>query len=185
VKPLGVRILRGLLATAFLLAAAVGATRVLYPLRYGDLIRHSAARFGVDPALVASVIHAESRFRPRAVSPRGARGLMQVMPETGAWLAHRLHLDEFTLEDLFDPITNITLGTFYLSELAHEFGGDWVLTLAAYNGGRQNVKRWLGGKKTISIEDIPFPETRNYVRRVLQTYRLYRLFYRWEPGRGP
>lgn len=171
--------------TACLLGVAAGAARVLYPLRYGDLIRQSAARFGVDPALVASVIHAESRFRPRAISPRGARGLMQVMPETGAWLAHRLQLDEFTLEELFDPVTNITLGTFYLSELAHEFGGDWVLILAAYNGGRQNVKRWLAGRATLAIEDIPFQETRYYVRRVLRAYRWYRLLYRWEQARGP
>lgn len=182
---LGPRTIRVLLATACLLAVAVGAFRVLYPLRYGDLIRQSAARFGVDPALVASVIHAESRFRPRAISPRGARGLMQVMPETGAWLAQRLQLEKFALEKLFDPVTNISLGTFYLSELAHEFGGDRVLVLAAYNGGRQNVKRWLAGKKTLAIDDIPFLETRTYVRRVLRAYRWYRLLYRWGPARGP
>ncbi|MEW6524558.1 MAG: lytic transglycosylase domain-containing protein [Bacillota bacterium] len=178
------RPVKALVAVALFLAAGIGAARFAYPFPFRGEVTRAATRFEVDPALVAAVIRTESRFRPQATSPRGARGLMQVMPDTGAWVASRLELDKFGVDDLYDPEINVTLGTFYLKDLSVEFGGDIVLILAAYNGGRQNVKRWLGGDKTIPIEDIPFAETRSYVRQVLRAYSWYQLLYGWEAHRG-
>ncbi len=162
-----------------LLALAVVAGRTLYPFGFRAEVVEAATRFGLDPALVAAVIRTESRFRPDATSPKGARGLMQVMPDTGAWVAARLELSGFQPDHLYDPALNITIGTYYLADLRREFGPDLILVLAAYNAGRQNVKNWLtqqaGGD--IALTAIPFPETRQYVRNVLTAYRWYQALY--------
>jgi soluble lytic murein transglycosylase len=138
--------------------------------------------YNVDPLLIAAVIKAESNFNSQAVSERGARGLMQIMPETGLWAAKQIGEPNLDSEDLFDPETNIKLGTWYLSDLEKEFDGSNVLILAAYNGGRGNVKDWLAGKTLInpegSISQIPFPETRHYVKKVLLYYRFYSYLYK-------
>ncbi|HBC92191.1 MAG TPA: lytic transglycosylase [Pelotomaculum sp.] len=156
--------------------------RFFNPLPYHDTITFYGKVYNVDPALIAAVIKAESNFDSEAVSVRGARGLMQIMPETGLWAADQTGESTFDSELLFDPETNIKLGTWYLSDLGKEFDGSTVLILAAYNGGRGNVKDWLAGKTLInpeaSISQIPFPETRYYVKKVLLYYRLYSYLYK-------
>ncbi|TEB06151.1 Soluble lytic murein transglycosylase precursor [Pelotomaculum schinkii] len=156
--------------------------RFFNPLPYHDTITFYGKVYNVDPALIAAVIKAESNFNSKAVSVRGARGLMQIMPETGLWAASQTGESAFDSEFLFDPETNIKLGTWYLSDLGKEFDGSTVLILAAYNGGRGNVKDWLAGKTLInpeaSISQIPFPETRHYVKKVLLYYRLYSYLYK-------
>jgi len=92
---------------------------------------------------VAAVIHTESGFRENAVSARGARGLMQVMPSTAEWVAGRIGYPSFSVEMLFDPRYNIEIGTWYLADLIRQFEGSAVVALAAYNGGRGEVDRWL------------------------------------------
>ena len=120
---------------------------------YGELIHRKAEKYDVDPALVAAVIEQESRFKPRARSHVGARGLMQLMPRTGRWMGAR---------DLYDPEQNVDAGVKYIKYLEKRFDGNRKLVVAAYNGGEGNVKRYRGVP--------PFRETRTYVKKVMQNY---------------
>jgi hypothetical protein len=120
---------------------------------YGDLIHEKAAKYDVDPALVAAVIEQESRFRHKARSPVGAQGLMQLMPRTGRWMG---------ANDLYDPEQNVDAGVKYIKYLQKQFGGNLKQTVAAYNAGEGNVKRYGGVP--------PFRETQTYVRKVLGNY---------------
>jgi len=156
--------------------------RFFYPFPYKEETIYYANVYNVDPFLLAAVMKTESNFNKRAVSERGARGLMQIMPETGMWIAGQIGEPAFNPEQLFDPGTNIKLGAWYITDLEKEFNGDIVLVLAAYNGGRGNVKEWLK-KKNLSdgqstIEQIPFPETRLFIQKVLLYHRIYRCLYR-------
>ena len=156
-----------------------------YPLRYPEAVREYAGKASLDPVLVAAVIRVESRFRADAVSPRGALGLMQVMPETGRWIAAQLGLASFTPEMLLDPFFNLRMGTWYLAHLWEEFHGDPVLALAAYNGGRGRVREWLRRKgwslgdenPSFPIQSIPYGETRRFVAAVLRDVGRYRLLH--------
>ena len=147
------------------------------PLHYQDVIRQQAAEKHLDPALIAAVIYAESKFDPRT-SSAGALGLMQILPQTAQFLAHRSGATSFTTADLATPSVNIAYGSYYLRYLLDEYRGSTVLALAAYNGGEANVSDWLArehGRFTVS--DIPFPETRAYVVRVMQFRLRYRHTY--------
>lgn len=156
--------------------------KYLYPYDYQDTINFYADRYEVDRNLVASVILAESKFRQDATSVHGARGLMQIMPETGSWIATQIEDDSFSVDKLYNVNMNIKYGTWYLSELQTEFEGNEVLALAAYNAGRGNVYEWM--KKyhwDINFKDytkIPFPETREYVKRVLENKKHYNRLYK-------
>lgn len=151
-----------------------------YPLEYKEMLFPRAQEYRLDPYLVAAVIRTESRFRADATSGQGARGLMQIMPETGEWAARQLKL-RYSPALLYDPDFNIRLGCWYLDNLRQEFGGDLVLALAAYNGGRTNVMKWLQENQWTgehaTLEQIPFKETRLYVARVLRDYQRYRWIY--------
>jgi soluble lytic murein transglycosylase len=153
------------------------------PLRYSGVIRQQAAQKKLDPALVAAVIYAETKFDPRT-SSAGAVGLMQILPETARFLARRSGATSFTTADLSTPGVNIAYGSYYLRYLLDEYHGSRVLALAAYNGGEANVDRWMSGARgnTLKIDEIPFPETRAYVRRVLQARSDYRHTYASQLG---
>jgi soluble lytic murein transglycosylase len=133
---------------------------------------------GVDPYLIAAVIREESVYNPDAVSPAGALGLMQVMPQTGQMMAGRLGGESFSKERLFDPRYNIRLGSMYLGHLAEKFDHNPVYMVAAYNAGPEVVARWIqkfgGIEPDEFIESIPYTETRLYVKRVLRSHREYR-----------
>jgi len=154
--------------------------KLVFPLYHQEAIEFYAKQHDLDPLLVASVIWVESRFDVRAESPRGARGLMQIMPQTGEWISEQINVP-YDLGKLYDPAHNIRLGCWYLANLRHEFDGNMNLVLAAYNGGRGNVRNWvsegiwLGDEEGIS--NIPFGETREYVRRVNMIYRVYQKLY--------
>lgn len=154
--------------------------RWVAPFPYRESICAQAERVGLDPCLVAAVIRVESGFVPGAESPQGARGLMQLMPETGRWVAARLGM-AFDPAYLFDPHYNLRLGTWYLAHLLQEFDGNLVAALAAYNGGWGHVHEWLKQHQwsghVSQLERIPFPETRQFVARVLRHYHLYRRLY--------
>ncbi|HVS31284.1 MAG TPA: lytic transglycosylase domain-containing protein [Thermoanaerobaculia bacterium] len=120
---------------------------------FGKLIHEKAEKYDVDPSLVAAVIEQESRFKTRARSHVGARGLMQLMPRTGHWMGAR---------DLYDPEQNVDAGVKYIKYLQKTFDGNMTNTLAAYNAGEGNVRRYRGVP--------PFRETRNYVKKVMQNY---------------
>lgn len=122
-------------------------------LPFGELIHEKAEKYDVDPALVAAVMEAESRFKHRARSPVGAQGLMQLMPRTGRWMGAR---------NLYDPEQNIDAGVKYLKYLDRRFNGNLKKTIAAYNAGEGTVKRYGGIP--------PYRETRTYVKKVLKNY---------------
>lgn len=160
--------------------------RLFYPLPYREPIFHYAGVYELDPFLLAAMIKTESGFDPRAVSVSGARGLMQIMPETGQWIARQTGDPSFKPEILFDPDTSIRYGTWYVADLKREFGRDAVLVLAAYNAGRGNVREWLSSRQIRGVQDIdqiPYPETRHYVRKVLLRQKIYSYLYgREAPG---
>lgn len=155
--------------------------RVVYPFPYRETVMEHAKSRGLDPYLVAAIIKTESSFNPRATSPRGARGLMQVMPETGTWVAQKIGLSYYHPDLLYDPEINILIGTWYLADLYQTFHEKTILVLAAYNGGRGNVHKWLEQEhwtgEESKLDQIPFPETREFVRKVLWNYRVYRYLY--------
>jgi soluble lytic murein transglycosylase len=157
------------------------------PLTNAVVIRQLAAAKRLDPALIAAVIYAETKFDPRP-SAAGAQGLMQILPQTAEFLAHRSGATTFTTADLATPQVNIAYGSYYLRYLLDQYGGSKVLALAAYNGGEANVARWLARARAagrhFSLADIPFPETRAYVRKVLQAQRDYRHTFAAELGYG-
>jgi len=160
-------------------------TELTLPLQHEDIIRQQAAEKHLDPALIAAVIYAETKFDPRP-SPAGAQGLMQILPQTAEFLAKRSGATTFTISDLSAPQVNIAYGSYYLRYLLDEYGGNKVLALAAYNGGEANVDRWLAQARTaghrFTVDDIAFPETRAYVLRVLQAQHDYRRTYATELG---
>jgi soluble lytic murein transglycosylase len=173
-------------AAAVIIPLANRAVReVTLPLRHEDIIRQQAQDKGLDPALVAAVIFAESKFRDQT-SPTGAKGLMQIQPETAKFIAQRSGGTEFELADLGTPQINIQYGTYYLRYLLDRYDDNVVLAVAAYNAGETNVAEWIErsphGDRQFNIDDIPFPETRAYVRRVLNAEGDYRREYSSELG---
>jgi soluble lytic murein transglycosylase len=158
------------------------AQEIALPLRHEDIIRQQAADKGLDAALIAGVIYAESRFVDQT-SHAGARGLMQVTPETARGIAERTGGVSFREEDLATPQVNVAYGSWYLDHLLERYGGNEILALAAYNAGQGNVDRWIGeGREVTAVEGIPFPETRAYVAKVLEAREDYRETYPRELG---
>ena len=150
----------------------------LYPKAYGELVLKYSEQAGVAPSLAYAVMRAESAFTPSATSPVGARGLMQLMPQTAAML---LQEKKIVPERLYDPELNIRLGTKHLRELIDKYGGNETAVIASYNAGASNVNRWLKSYANLQgeefIESIPFGETRDYVKKVLAVAALYRRLY--------
>ncbi|MEW6675185.1 MAG: transglycosylase SLT domain-containing protein [Nitrospirota bacterium] len=148
-----------------------------YPLAYWDIVEGLSEKYSIDPLLVLSVMREESRFDPEAKSVAGARGLMQIMPQTAYQLDSKLKLGINVTQQIHDVKNNLHLGIYYLSNLINEFGS-YPHTLAAYNAGGEIVKKWIqnGRYKSLDefIEDIPYSETRNYVKSVLTTYFEYK-----------
>jgi soluble lytic murein transglycosylase len=149
------------------------------PLRHEDVIRQQAGEKGVDAALIAAVIYVESKFSDQE-SSAGARGLMQITPDAADTIAKNSKATTFELNDLGDPEINIRYGTFLLRELLDRYGGDEAAALAAYNAGPGHADEWGGAD--LSVEEIPFPETRAYVEEVLEKRDEYRQKYARELG---
>jgi soluble lytic murein transglycosylase len=155
------------------------------PLSYQDIIREQAAAEHLDPALIAAVIDAETKFVP-STSPTGAVGLMQIEPATAQFLARRSGGYKFRVSDLGTPAVNIAYGSYYLRYLLNQYKGNVSEAIAAYNGGATNVNRWVAAAQAaghpFSLTDIRFPETAAYVAKVLEAQREYRATYRTELG---
>ncbi|MCB0830636.1 MAG: lytic transglycosylase domain-containing protein, partial [Solirubrobacterales bacterium] len=159
--------------------ASKGIKEVALPLKHEDIIRQQSQEKGVDAALIAAVIYAESQFVDQT-SHADARGLMQITPETAEEIEKLSGGTTFKLEDLRDPELNIRYGTFYLKHLLEMYDGDVVAALAAYNAGPGNADAWGGAGMT--VDDITFPETRAYVEKVLEKQREYKHEYALELG---
>jgi len=187
-RTLGALVAFGVVALiAVLVASEVNhaVSRLGLPLTNAEVIREQAAAKHLDPALIAAVIYAESKFAPQQ-SSAGAEGLMQILPETAYFIAHRSGGSRFTESDLATPSINVAYGSYYLRYLLDHYHGNEMLAVAAYNGGLANVDRWVahaidaGGH--LKATEIPFPETREYVQRVLTAQRAYRATYPRELG---
>lgn len=156
--------------------------KYMYPYPYRQFIEYYADRYQMDECLIAGVALAESKFEPTAQSVHGAQGIMQIMPETAAWIAYQIEDDDFSAAEMYEPEKNIKYGTWYLASLNEEFFGNKVLMLAAYNAGRGNVHEWMekyGWDENFSdYKQIPFPETREYVQKVLKYERKYKKLYK-------
>jgi soluble lytic murein transglycosylase len=150
------------------------------PLRHDDIIRQQASDKDLDPALIAAVIYEESRFRDQT-SNAGARGLMQITPETADFIAQRSGGIRFRQEDLATPQINIAYGAWFLRYLLDHYDGNETLAIAAYNAGQTNVDGWVeraGGPEGFdAARDVPFPETRAYVENVQERRGEYRDHY--------
>ena len=186
---------------ALLLAVAVGIGLAAYlaargpveeavreitlPLKHEDVIRQQAADKNLDPALIAAICYQESKFSDRT-SEAGARGVMQILPSTAAYIARKSGGTEFEQGDLSDPQINISYGSWYLRYLLDHYSGNERLAIAAYNGGETNVDKWVadaGGPDAFDRDaDIPFPETRAYVASVEEKKAEYRKNYAPELG---
>jgi soluble lytic murein transglycosylase len=187
----------GVLALALVLAAGLAALvtglgplgdavrEITLPLKHDDIIRQQAADKDLDPALIASVIYEESRFRDQT-SHAGARGLMQITPDTADFIAKHSGGDLFEQSDLATPQINIAYGSYFLRYLLDHYEGNEGAALAAYNAGIGNVDGWVeraGGIDSFEADsDVPFPETRAYVENVLDTRGDYREHYGDELG---
>jgi soluble lytic murein transglycosylase len=153
-----------------------------WPAAYPDLIAQVTRGPGsVSPALVLSIMREESGFRPTVVSTVGARGLLQIMEPTGERLARAVGHENFSPDDLFDPLTNLRLGAHYLAELSRRFDGRLSAAIASYNAGPIAVSGWIEERSSDDddewVESIPYDQTRQYVKRVLRSLQAYRLLY--------
>lgn len=149
-----------------------------YPIRYSAEIEAAAQEFGLEPAHLYAVVLAESSFRPDAVSSVGAVGLMQIMPDTGRWLAGKLGMkDTFTPDMLTDPAVNVRLGSWYLRFLLDRYGGDMTCATAAFHAGQGTVDQWLSNPAyspdDATLAFIEYDSTSNYVKKVLKYYEKY------------
>ena len=170
----------GVLATVLLPTVDKAVDEITLPLRHEDIIRQQAADKNLDPALIAGVIYAESKFRD-VESPAGALGLMQITPDTAEYIANLSGGTNFELKDLSSPQVNISYGSFLLRHLLDRYDDNIVLTLAAYNAGPGNVDKWLAEDRT-RVSEIPFPETREYIKRVIDARGAYTREYAAELG---
>jgi soluble lytic murein transglycosylase len=152
---------------------------ITLPLRHEDIIRQQAREKSLDPALVAAVIYRESKFRDQT-SEAGAKGLMQILPETAKFIAKRSGGTQFELRDLATPQINISYGCWYLRYLLDRYGGNEVAAVAAYNAGHERVDAW--GGRALRLGDIRFPETKQYARDVFDKREDYAKHYRSELG---
>lgn len=153
----------------------------LYPCKYDSIVFQMAEEYELAPSLVFAVIHTESKFEKDAVSSANAKGLMQITDSTFRWAQRREGVKRINSEKLFEPETNIKYGCYILVLLSEQFS-DTKTILAAYNAGQGRVAEWLKNSDYssdgITLETIPYKETANYVRRVLNTQKRYQRLYK-------
>jgi soluble lytic murein transglycosylase len=173
-----VKILLGVIIVFTLCIGFLRLMCLFYPNTYKLQVSEYSRKYDISTELVYGVIRAESKFDARAVSDKGAKGLMQIMEPTGDWAAESIGLKNI---DLFDPDTNIEIGCFYLSYLLDKYDGNARCAIAAYNAGQTNVDKWLETKEYSkdgkNLDVIPFPETERYVEKVLENIKKYSFLY--------
>jgi soluble lytic murein transglycosylase len=161
--------------------AQINSTANLYPVLYRETILREASRRQVDPRLVLAIMRQESGFRPRAKSMAAARGLLQLTIDTASKYAAHVGLNNLRDEDLYRPETSILLGSEYLSDLSRQFPDLPEAVAASYNGGEDNVARWVKRARQrdagVFTAEVGFDETKNYVYKVMANYRAYKELY--------
>jgi len=157
----------------------IGIEHRIYPLKYEQEIIAAGEKYNLEPELIAAVIYAESKFQEDAVSDAGAKGMMQIMPETFLWLCEKRG-ESYSAEDLYDPFINIDYGAYYLSWLYEHFG-DIYTACAAYNAGIGAVEGWLESEAYssdgVTLRNIPYGETSGYVAKIQSAVNKYRELY--------
>ncbi len=154
--------------------------KMVYPLKYKEYVIKYSQQYDLDPYLVFSMIKAESNFDEKAMSHKNARGLMQITEDTGKWIAQKVGEKTFNTDDLFNPELNIRFGCYYLKHLKEErFKNNTDLAIMAYNAGEGNVGNWVeqSGGSGLTYEQIPFKETRNYLKKVKDYSSIYKKLY--------
>ena len=154
--------------------------RKIYKIDYSEYVERYSEEYQVDKYLIYAIIKAESNFSEEAVSSKGAKGLMQLMQTTAEEIATKINI-EVTEENILDPDININLGTKYISILIQKYG-NIGLSLSAYNAGSGNVDKWIANgtlkNDGSDIENVPYTETNNYVRKILRDYEIYKQLYK-------
>ncbi len=154
-----------------------------FPLKYLDIIVAKSDKYALEPSLVCAVIRTESRFEYDAVSRKSAKGLMQIMEQTAYWAANEIGMENFSYDRIFDPEINIEIGCWYLNNLINQFGSK-ELALAAYNAGSGNLSKWINDPEYFidnnNLNDIPFEETRNYLKKVAFFQNIYDIRLRFQ-----
>jgi soluble lytic murein transglycosylase-like protein/thioredoxin-like negative regulator of GroEL len=157
------------------------AYKLTYPFYFQDIINKYSKEYGIDPLFVISMIREESGYDVDAISHAGAYGLMQIMPGTGEDVAQRLKISSFEPTMLFEPEINIQIGTWYMKNLMDTFDNNHALVSGAYNGGQGRMKKWLEELDLSDmdefIEDIPIDETRRHIKKVMDSYCIYKELY--------
>ncbi len=151
-----------------------------YPIAYYDLVLPAASKYGLDPLLVFSVIRQESLYQSYATSYAAAQGLMQIIPDTGTYIAGKLKWPDYQNSDLYRPYVNVAFGIYYLQEQLTTFGGNVYAALAAYNAGPDASSEWLhisNGDPDLFLQAIDYDQTQTYVRRIYEQYAAYRIIY--------
>lgn len=154
-----------------------------YPLLYEGIIRMISSEYNLSPSLIAAVIRNESSFRTAAESSVGARGLMQLMPDTAEWIARKLNLDDYSFDQLYEPDTNIRFGCWYLNYLSTLFNGDPLCVVCAYHAGQGEIASWLSNPlyssdgKSLNQNSLPEGPTKLYAGRVIRDYGIYKAKY--------
>lgn len=153
----------------------------LYPITYSEYVDKYSSEYNIDRNLVFSIIKAESSFNSKAVSPRKAKGLMQIMDSTGKWAAEKIKIENYETGMLLQPDANIRIGCWYIARLLKQYNQDTELALAAYNAGSGNVSEWLNDVSISSdgktLDRIPFEETKNYISRIKKFHNMYKKLY--------
>lgn len=162
--------------------SAKSMVRYYFPLKYSNYIVKYSKEYSLDVYLVIAVIRTESNFKRYVKSNKNAIGLMQITPDTAKWAAEKMNITDFNEDMLYDPEFNIRMGCWYLNDLKTEFNDDMKLVLAAYNGGRGNVQKWLKNSEHSTdgknLDYIPFQETDKYIKKVEVNYRIYKYLYK-------
>lgn len=152
----------------------------LYPIKYSEYVEKYAREYNIDKYMVYAIIKAESNFDEKAKSESNAIGLMQIMETTAIETASKMEL-EITEEDLFNPEINIKIGLNYFAYLVEQYNNNYALAIVAYNAGIGNVNKWIENgtikQDGTDIENVPFKETNNYVRKILRDYEIYKGLY--------
>jgi soluble lytic murein transglycosylase len=155
--------------------------RQIFPTKYSDYVEKYSEEYGLNKNLVYSIIKAESGFNPKAISPRNAKGLMQIMDTTGEWAAEKIKIEDFESSMLLKPETNIRIGCWYISKLINQYDQNIDLALSAYNAGSGNVAKWLKdadiSSDGVTLDRIPFKETENYVKKIKRYNYIYKKLY--------
>lgn len=154
--------------------------KTLYPIKYSEYVEKYAREYNIDKYMVYAIIKAESNFDEKAKSESNAIGLMQIMETTAIETASKMEL-EITEEDLFNPEINIKIGLNYFAYLVEQYNNNYALAIVAYNAGIGNVDKWIENgtikQDGTDIENVPFKETNNYVRKILRDYEIYKELY--------